>query len=151
MVHSQRRINGTREHPEPFPHGTVRNLRMEIIRAPRAGVPVAALSLGLAAFPGSPALAQPATPLEISCPTQAGLKCGVGLVEGGQVLVLHSDGAGWIGKRITLAADGQPYALDAYQGRVLVFEFQGPADPPLEAITTLGNVRLLYVVAPVAP
>jgi hypothetical protein len=124
---------------------------MEIIRAPRAGVPVAALSLGLAVFPGSPALAQPTTPLEISCPAQAGLKCGVGLVEGGQVLVLHSDGAGWIGKRITLAADGQPYALDAYQGRVLVFEFQGPADPPSEAITTLGNVRLLYVVAPVAP
>jgi hypothetical protein len=50
-----------------------------------------------------------------------------------------------------LAADGQPYALDAYQGRVLVFEFQGPADPPLEAITTLGNVNLLYVVASVAP
>ena len=100
---------------------------------------------------GSPALAQSAAPLEISCPAQAGLKCGVGLVEGGLVLVLHSDGAGWIGKRITLAADGQPYVLDAYQGRVLVFEFQGPADPPLEAITTLRNVNLLYVVAPVAP
>ncbi len=120
------------------------------MRAPRTGVPVAVLSLGLAAFPGSPALAQPAVPLEISCPAQAGLKCGVGLVEGGLVLVLHSDGAGWIGKRITLAADGQPYALDAYQGKVLVFEFQGPADPLSEAITTLGNVNLLYVVASVA-
>ena len=121
------------------------------MRAPKAGLPVAALALGLAASPGSPALAQPAAPLEISCPAQAGLKCGVGLVEGGLVLVLHSDGAGWIGKRITLAADGQPYALDAYRGKVLVFEFQGPADPPSEAVTTLGNVHLLYVVAPVAP
>jgi hypothetical protein len=122
------------------------------VRAPKAGGPaVAALSLWLAASPGSPALAQPAAPLEISCPAQAGLKCGIGLVDGGLVLVLHSDGAGWIGKRITLAADGQPYALDAYRGKVLVFEFQGPADPPSEAVTTLGNVHLLYVVAPVAP
>ncbi len=120
------------------------------MRAARA-VLVAALPLGLAAFPGSPALAQPAVPLEISCPAQAGLKCGVGLVQGGQVLVLHSDGAGWIGKRISLAANGQPYALDAYQGKVLVFEFQGPANPSSEAITTLGNVHLLYVVAPIAP
>jgi hypothetical protein len=118
-----RRIGGTHKHPEPFPRGTGGNLRREIMRAPRAGVPVAALSLGLAAFLGPPALAQPAVPLEISCPAQAGLKCSVGLVEGGLVLVLHSDGAGWIGKRITLAADGQPYALDAYQGKVLVFEF----------------------------
>jgi hypothetical protein len=121
------------------------------MRAPKAGVPVAALSLGLAVSLGSSALAQTAVPLEISCPAQAGLKCGVRLVEGGLVLVLHSDGAGWIGKRITLAADGQPYALDAYQGKVLVFEFQGLADPPSEAITTLGNVHLLYIVAPVAP
>ena len=87
------------------------------MRAPKAGLPVAALALGLAASPGSPALAQPAAPLEISCPAQAGLRCGIGLVDGGLVLVLHSDGARWIGKRITLAADGQPYALDAYRGR----------------------------------
>lgn len=99
---------------------------------------------------GAPALAQSA-PLEMACPAQAGLRCGIGLVEGGRVLVLHADGAGWVGKRLTLAADGQPYALDAYTGKVLVFEFQGPADPPTEAVTTLGNVHLLYVVAPVAP
>jgi hypothetical protein len=43
------------------------------MRAPKAGVPVAALSLWLAASPGSPALAQSAAPLEISCPAQAGL------------------------------------------------------------------------------
>ena len=122
------------------------------MRAPAlAEVLLAALSLGLVALPCSPALAQSGAPLDIACPSQAGLKCGIGLVEGGLVLVLHSDGAGWTGKRITLAADGQPYALDAYRGKVLVFEFQGPADPPTEAVTTLGNVRLLYVVAPVAP
>ena len=121
------------------------------MRAPSlAGVVPAALCVGLVAFTCSLALAQEA-PLEIACPAQAGLKCGIGLVDGGLVLVLHSDGAGWVGKRITLAADGQPYVLDAYRGKVLVFEFQGPADPPSEDITTLGNVRLPYVVAPVAP
>jgi hypothetical protein len=108
----------------------------------------ALLALGV---PVGPAFAQQSAPLEVACPSQAGLKCGIGLVEGGLVLVLHSDGAGWIGKRITLAGDGQPYALDAYRGRVLVFEFQGPADPPSEAINTLGDVHLLYVIAPVAP
>jgi hypothetical protein len=118
------------------------------MRAPSlVGVSLALLSLGA---PATPALAQTA-PLEIACPAQAGLKCGIGLVDGNQVLVLHADGAGWVGKRITLAADGQPYALDAYRGKVLVFEFQGPADPPTDAIATLGNVHLLYVVAPVAP
>ena len=49
------------------------------------------------------------------------------------------------------APSRRPYALDAYRGKMLVFEFQGPADPPSEAITTLGKVHLLYVVAPVAP
>ena len=121
------------------------------MRAPRlGGIVFAALSLGLVASLGSPSLAQSEAPLEVACPSQAGLKCGIGLVDGGLVLVLHSDGAGWVGKRITLAADGQPYALDAYRGKVLLFEFQGPADPPTDSIATLGNVHLLYVVAPVA-
>jgi hypothetical protein len=111
---------------------------------------LAVLSLGSAGVPGTPARAQTA-PLEIACPAEAGLKCGIGLVDSGQVLVLHADGAGWVGKRLALAADGQPYALDAYRGKVLVFEFQGPSDPPSDAITTLGNVHLLYVVSPVAP
>jgi hypothetical protein len=110
-----------------------------------AGISLALL-LGVAA---SPALAQSA-PLEIACPAEAGLRCGIGLVDGGQVLILHADGAGWVGKRLALAADGQPYALDAYRGKVLLFEFQGPADPPTDSIATLGNVHLLYVVAPVA-
>jgi hypothetical protein len=110
-----------------------------------AGVSSALLALGA---PAEPALAQ-SGPLEIACPAQAGLRCAIGLVDGGQVLVLHADGAGWVGKRLALAADGHPYALDAYRGKVLVFEFQGPADPPTGAITTLGNVHLLYVVAPV--
>jgi hypothetical protein len=118
------------------------------MRAPSlAGLTLALLSVGA---PVAPALAQSA-PLEIACPAEAGLRCGIGLVDGSQVLVLHADGAGWVGKRIALAADGQPYALDAYRGKVLVFEFQGPADPPTDTIATLGNVRLLYIVAPVAP
>jgi hypothetical protein len=49
------------------------------------------------------------------------------------------------------APSRQPYALDAYRGEMPVFEFRGPADPPSGTVTTLGNVHLLHVVAPVAP
>ena len=116
------------------------------MRAPSlAGLSLALLSLGASV---APALAQSA-PLEIACPAEAGLRCGIGVVDGSQVRILHADGEGWIGKRLALAADGQPYALDAYRGKVLLFEFQGPADPPTDTIATLGNVHLLYVVAPV--
>ena len=107
----------------------------------------------LAASAGAcwPALAQE-LPLQVACPTVAGLGCGIGRVEdgqGGRVLVLHADEAGLAGQRLSLERDGQGYALQPYAGRALVFEYEWPAEPPSGADPKLGGVHLLYLIAPV--
>src|SRR3954447_6855648 len=139
------RTSGNAGPPEPFPSCGWQRRRGTMRTAALAGISLALL-LGVAA---SPALAQSA-PLEMACRAGPGLRCGIGLVDGGQVLILHADGSGWVGKRLALAADGQAHALDAQPGKLLLFEVQGPAAPPTDSIATLGNVHLLYVVAPVA-
>src|SRR3954447_16930999 len=92
-----------------------------------AGISLALL-LGVAA---SPALAQSA-PLEIACPAEAGLRGAIGLVDGGQVLIVRAAGWEWAATGLALAAAGHPYALNASRGKLLLFEFQGPPDPPAD-------------------
>ena len=100
-----------------------------------------------------PALAQ-SGPLELACPADAGFLCGVGLVEeggGGKVLVLQADQAGWIGRKITLTGEDVAFTVEEHAGKVLIFEYKGPPEQPSPVDAELGGVRLLYVLAPVAP
>lgn len=99
-----------------------------------------------------PAFAQ-STPLELACPAKAGLRCGIAVVDGqdGKVRILQANGAGWTGKRVDLAASTENYAVQAYAGKVLVFEYEGPAEPSSDQDTSLDGVTLLYILAPVAP